>query len=67
MVVRGRVRVADGGEELGAGDVAVVPAGSPISVSNPGTEDAEVLVAIVADFKATTADGTVVGPPPWAV
>jgi hypothetical protein len=44
-----------------------VTAGTPIAVSNPDDEDAEVLVAITADFRATTADGTVVGTPPWAV
>jgi mannose-6-phosphate isomerase-like protein (cupin superfamily) len=67
MVVRGRLRISEGGDVLQAGDVAVVPAGEPIQVSNPGDEEAQALVAITSAFQATTADGTVVGTPPWAL
>jgi quercetin dioxygenase-like cupin family protein len=64
LVLSGRLSV--GGEVLAAGDVAVVPAGEPIAVGNPGDEPAEVAVAITPGFTAKMADGTVVGTPPWA-
>jgi mannose-6-phosphate isomerase-like protein (cupin superfamily) len=67
MVTRGAIRFADDGEVVRAGDVAVVPAGSPIQVSNAGDGEAEAVVAITADLKATLADGTVIGAPPWAL
>jgi mannose-6-phosphate isomerase-like protein (cupin superfamily) len=64
MVLSGSVTVTD--NELGPGDVLVVPAGEPIDVSNPGDVPAEVMVAISAGFTATMADGTSFGTPPWA-
>jgi len=47
-------------------DCAIVPAGSPILLCNPGTEPAIAHVVIRAGFTATMADGTVLGTPPWA-
>lgn len=64
MVLFGAVTVAD--NDLGPGDVLVVPAGERINVSNPGDSPAEVIVAIPAGFTATMADGTSIGTPPWA-
>jgi quercetin dioxygenase-like cupin family protein len=66
MVTTGSVQVEPGGPSLSAGDVAVVPAGSPILVVNPTDEPAELFVAIRAGFTAVMADGTAVGTPPWA-
>lgn len=67
MVTAGTMRLASGGELLGPGDAAVVPAGSPILVENPGDEPARAYIAIGAGFTATMADGTEVGTPPWAL
>jgi mannose-6-phosphate isomerase-like protein (cupin superfamily) len=66
MVTAGALRVTPDGELLRAGDAAVVPAGQPIAVANPGDTPAEAYVAIGAGFVATMADGTVLGTPPWA-
>ena len=66
MVLSGQVRLSPDGELLGPGDSAVVPAGAPIAVGNPGTEPAEVYVALPAGFTAYQADGTPVATPPWA-
>jgi mannose-6-phosphate isomerase-like protein (cupin superfamily) len=67
MVTRGAIRLAPGAEPVSAGDVAVVPAGTPIQVANAGDGEAEVLVAIAAGFSAAGADGASIGTPPWAV
>ncbi len=67
MVLDGTIRLSPEGEPVGAGDVAVVPAGSPIQVANVGDGPAEVIVAITSGFSATMADGAEVGTPPWAV
>jgi mannose-6-phosphate isomerase-like protein (cupin superfamily) len=67
MVTSGAVRVAPDAEVLSAGDVAVVPAGTPIQLSNAGEGEADVVVAIAAGFTATGGDGEVIGTPPWAV
>lgn len=67
MVVRGAIRLAPGGDAVGAGDVAVVPAGSPIQVANVGEGEAEAIVAISAGFTASSADGSPIGTPPWAL
>src|SRR5512133_3596746 len=53
---RARSRLAPDAEPVRAGDVAVVPAGAPIQVSNAGDGEAEVVVAIAAGFSATAAD-----------
>jgi mannose-6-phosphate isomerase-like protein (cupin superfamily) len=67
MVVRGAIRLAPGADAVSAGDVAVVPAGSPIQVANAGDGEAEVVVAIAAGFSAFQADGSAIGTPPWAL
>ena len=66
MVAAGTLRLTAGGDVLGPGDAAVVPAGSPILVENPGDEPARAYVAIRSGFTATMADGTTLGTPPWA-
>ena len=66
MVTAGAIRVTPDGELLGPGDAAVVPAGQPIAVANPGQTPAQAYVAIGAGFTAKMADGTVIGTPPWA-
>lgn len=66
VVIQGRVRLMPDSAELGAGDAAVVPAGSPIQLANAGDGPAVLHVAIQAGFSATMADGTPVGTPPWA-
>jgi len=67
MLINGALRVTEDGDLLGPGDAAVVPAGTPIFVTNPGDEPAEAYVAIGAGFTATMVDGTTVGTPPWAL
>ena len=67
LVVEGEVRLAPQGPVARAGDVAVVPAGEPIQVANPGSTPARIHVAITAGFRATGHDGTRIGTPPWAL
>jgi len=67
MVTRGTIRLALDSEPVAAGDVAIVPAGTPIQVANIGDGEAEVVVAIAAGFTAAAADGSAIGTPPWAV
>ena len=67
MVTRGAIRLAPGSESVSVGDVAVVPAGTPIQVANAGEGEAEVVVAIAAGFTAAAADGSAIGTPPWAL
>lgn len=66
VVLEGRVRLAEDGADIVAGDTAIVPAGEPISLSNPTEYPARLLVAIRSGFVATMADGTRIGTPPWA-
>jgi mannose-6-phosphate isomerase-like protein (cupin superfamily) len=66
MVASGAIQLAAGSAVLRAGDAAVVPAGTPIELSNPDDEPAEVFVVIQAGFTGVMADGTVVDTPPWA-
>jgi mannose-6-phosphate isomerase-like protein (cupin superfamily) len=66
VVIDGRVRLTPGGAELKVGDAAIVPAGSPIQLTNASEGPAALHVAIQAGFSATMADGTPVGTPPWA-
>jgi mannose-6-phosphate isomerase-like protein (cupin superfamily) len=66
MVTAGTIQLGPESPALTAGDAAVVPAGSPIQLVNPGTGPAEAYVVIRAGFSAATADGTPVGTPPWA-
>jgi mannose-6-phosphate isomerase-like protein (cupin superfamily) len=67
MVLSGAIRLSPDADALAAGDAAVVPAGTPIQVANVGDGEAEVIVAIAADFTASAADGSVIGTPPWAL
>ena len=67
MVTRGEIRLSPEAEVVSAGDVAVLPAGTPIQVANVGEGDAEVVVAIRAGFTASAADGSEIGTPPWAL
>jgi mannose-6-phosphate isomerase-like protein (cupin superfamily) len=66
MVTSGALHLAPGGALLAAGDAAVVPAGTPIQLINPGDQPAEAFVAIQAGFGGTMADGTAIDTPPWA-
>lgn len=67
MVTAGRIRLAPGEATLNPGDVAIVPAGTPIQLSNPTPEPAEAYVVIQADFTAAMGDGSTIGTPPWAL
>ena len=66
MVISGAVRLFPDGPLLGPGDAAVVPAGTPIQLANPGPDPAVAHVVIRAGFTATQADGTAIPTPPWA-
>jgi mannose-6-phosphate isomerase-like protein (cupin superfamily) len=66
VVIEGRVRLTPEGAELEAGDASIVPAWSPIQLTNASEVPAVLHVAIQAGFSATMADGTPVGTPPWA-
>ena len=66
LVTAGSLRFGADGPVLGVGDLAVVPAGQPITLHNPGDEPAGAVVTIAAGFTATMADGTSFGTPPWA-
>ena len=63
-VLSGQARITPDGEVLASGDSAVVPAGEPIAVSNPGDRPAELYVSIQAGFTAEGPDGPII--PPWA-
>jgi mannose-6-phosphate isomerase-like protein (cupin superfamily) len=67
MVTAGAIKLTPTGDTIAAGDAAVVPAGSPIQLSNAGDTEAEVIVAIPAGFAAKAADGSAIGTPPWAL
>lgn len=66
MVASGAIQLDPDGDVLRAGDAAVVPAGTPILLSNPRDEPAVAYVVIRSGFTAVMADGTPVGTPPWA-
>lgn len=66
LVTSGVIQLSPDGQRLTAGDCAIVPAGSPILLSNPGAEEATAHVLIRAGFSAEMADGSPVGTPPWA-
>ena len=66
MVTAGSISLRPGDAPLLAGDAAVVPAGTPIRLSNPGATPARANVAVLAGFSATAADGSPLGTPPWA-
>ena len=66
-VLSGSVRAAvDGRAEVAAaGDVVVLPAGSVVSIGNPGAEPATAWVTTSAGFAGVLPDGTWFTPP-WA-
>jgi len=66
QVTSGAIRLNADGPVLAAGDCAVVPAGEPILLSNPGDAAATAIVVIRSGFAATMADGSTVSSPPWA-
>ncbi len=66
MVTSGTIQLASDAAAVRAGDVAVVPAGTPIQLVNPHGEPAEAYVVIAAGFTGTMDDGTVIDTPPWA-
>ena len=66
MLTAGALRVTADGVLLAPGDSAVVSAGQPIFVTNPGDEPAHAYLAITAGFTGKMADGTAVDTPPWA-
>jgi len=66
MVTSGEVRLHPDAETLLAGDAAVVPAGTPIQLSNPGSTPASAYVAVPAGFTAAGEDGSPIPSPPWA-
>jgi quercetin dioxygenase-like cupin family protein len=66
LVTSGTISLSEDGPQLVAGDCAIVPAGSPILLSNPGETPATAHVLIKAGFTATMADGSPVPTPPWA-
>jgi mannose-6-phosphate isomerase-like protein (cupin superfamily) len=66
MITSGVITLSPDGQALAAGDCVIVPAGTPIQLSNPGQELATAHVLIRAGFSATMADGAPVGTPPWA-
>jgi len=67
MVLSGSISLSPDAMPVSAGGACVVPAGTPIQVSNVGDGPAEVIVAIAAGFGATMQDGAEVGTPPWAL
>lgn len=67
MITSGMLRLSPGGQPLRPGDAAVVPAGTPIQLVNPGDTPATAYVVIRAGFSAVMDDGTPVGTPPWAL
>ncbi len=66
-VIEGQVRLALDAEThtLGAGDVAVVPAGTLLRLDNLGPGPAALWVSTSAGLEAELADGTRMSPP-WA-
>jgi len=66
LVTSGTITLSREGPPLAAGDCAIVPAGTPILLSNPGEEPATAHVVVQAGFNAKMADGAAIGTPPWA-
>jgi quercetin dioxygenase-like cupin family protein len=67
LVTNGQGRFTPSGPAVGSGDVAVLPAGTPIAVTNLTDDPLDVVVAIRSGFAVVTADGAeIAGPPPWA-
>lgn len=66
-MLAGTLRLHPDSLALRAGDAAVVPAGTPIQLSNPGTDPARALVSVTSGFSAAAGDGTPIDTPPWAL
>jgi quercetin dioxygenase-like cupin family protein len=66
LVTSGTISLSPESRLLTAGDCAIVPAGNPILLSNPGDDPATAHVLIRAGFAAKMADGSAVPTPPWA-
>ena len=66
LITWGSIKLSPDGPRLAAGDCAIVPAGTPIQLSNPGQQPAAAHVLIRTGFNATMADGAAIGTPPWA-
>jgi quercetin dioxygenase-like cupin family protein len=66
-VLSGRLRLTIGGEsaELRAGDAAVAPAGSELTVTNTTDQPAHMWVTTSVGLTAKLADGNTITPP-WA-
>lgn len=67
MVTRGAIRLSPDSDAVSAGDVAVVPSGTPIQLANAGDDESEVIVAITSGFSPSAADGSAIDTPPWAL
>jgi mannose-6-phosphate isomerase-like protein (cupin superfamily) len=66
MITAGELRITPDAAPVTAGDTVIVPAGRPIQPVNEGAVPVEAFVVIQAGFRATMADGSDVGTPPWA-
>src|SRR5258708_10485323 len=66
LVTSGVITLSTDGQRLAPGDCAIVPAGTPIRLGNPGAEPARAHVLTPAGFAAAMADGAAIGTPPWA-
>lgn len=65
VVIQGAVTITIDGqaEALVAGDAAVAPANSMISLTNSAAEPAVLVVTVPVGFQGELADGTVISPP----
>jgi mannose-6-phosphate isomerase-like protein (cupin superfamily) len=66
MVTAGTIQLAVDAAPLSPGDTAIVPAGTPIQLINPGAEPAEAYVVVRVGFAGSMEDGTAIETPPWA-
>lgn len=68
IVLQGNFSILLEGEEteLTTGDACTVPANCLLQVTNRSNQVARALVSITAGFRATLADGSEIGTPPWA-
>ena len=68
LVVDGEpmLTLADVAHRCGPGDVVIVPPGTPLTLTNPGSAAATLVASIPSGFRATAEDGTEIGTPPWA-
>jgi quercetin dioxygenase-like cupin family protein len=66
LVTAGTISLSPDSQPLTVGDCAIVPAGSPILLTNLGEDPAMAHVLVKAGFTAKMADGSAVPTPPWA-